>query len=375
MSIYKYIDDYGMYTFSEKRFNEVDAAIFSFLSYADLGDIFDDRNKSTIYEAARKYVGLFDEKKNNINIVAVREANKLLRYIKDVKRYKDCHIYNYEYVGNEDVQFGALTFEYQENKLFVAFEGTDSLFSGWKENFILSYQYPTISHKMAIKYLNKHFLFSFKELIIGGHSKGGNLALVAAMNCNPILRVRIKKIYNIDGPGLLDNEFNSLRYDLIKDRYTHLMPDYSVIGLFLNHSKDVVVESSDKGILAHSIINWEVYGTHFKRIELSKFSSELDSEIKVWFNKYNTEDKKQFTKNFDDIIKKANITSILDLKTKNKNIMSLIYESKNMSDSTKKMLGDFIKIIIKCLTDVKKEELKQFLSNFFKLKEKQNGIK
>ena len=102
-------------------------------------------------------------------------------------------------------------------------------------------------------------------------------------------------------------------------------------------------------------------------MKTSLFSEHLPPQLKATMD--------SIKKIVNDIIKKANITSILDLKTKNKNIMSLIYESKNISDSTKKMLGDFIKIIIKCLTDVKKEELKQFLSNFFKLKEKQNGIK
>ena len=36
MDIYQYIDNYGVYTFQEKEFNELDAALFSYLSYANL---------------------------------------------------------------------------------------------------------------------------------------------------------------------------------------------------------------------------------------------------------------------------------------------------------------------------------------------------
>ena len=41
------------------------------------------------------------------NIIAVREGNKLIHYIKDIKRYKNCIIYNYEYIGKLDDKYVA----------------------------------------------------------------------------------------------------------------------------------------------------------------------------------------------------------------------------------------------------------------------------
>ena len=192
MTVYDYIDKYGIYSFDEKELNEVDSMIFAMLSYADYTEIFDTYKKLTIKEISRMHLGIHTGKDKNI--IAVKEANKLLRYIKDVKRYKDCIISNYEYIGNNEVQFGAMTIEYKTNNVYVSFEGTDQLFSGWKENFLLSYEFPTISHRMAIKYLNKHFTFNTKKLIVGGHSKGGNLALVASMYSNIFVRSKIKYI-------------------------------------------------------------------------------------------------------------------------------------------------------------------------------------
>ena len=370
MELYDYIDNYGIYTFQEKAFNEVDNAIFSFLSYANFTNILEDNKELTINEAGREHLGLHPDKDRNV--IAVREGNKLLRYIKDVKRYKDCILKNYEYVGDENVQFGALSIEYQKNEVYVSFEGTDELFSGWKENFMLSYQFPTISHKMAISYLNRKYTFSNKKLIIGGHSKGGNLALVAGMYANRFVTRKIKKIYNNDGPGLLEKEFTSKKFEKVKKIYSHIIPNYSLIGLLLNHTNDKVIESTNKGILAHDIIYWTVEGNHFQRTELSPLSRELDKKIQNWFQDYKDQDKKEFINNLDTILKKAKVTSILDIKEEKRKIWDIIYQSKDISDSTKKTLQDFLGIMITSIRDTKKEEIKSLWSNLFKIKKERH---
>ena len=368
MDVYKYIDEYGQYTFEEKEINEVDKVIFSFLSYANLEKVFEDDEVLTIAEAGRQYLKLHPGK--DINIIAVKEGNKLLKYIRNVKRYKDCLLYNYEYVGNNKVQFGVVSIEYQPFKVFVSFEGTDSLFSGWKEDFILGYQFPTLSHKMAIKYINKHFRFTNKSLILGGHSKGGNLALVAGMYARVSIKRRITEIINADGPGLLDKEFVSPRYQSIRKKYKHIMPNYSLVGLFLNHSNDYVVNSTNKGILAHNIVYWEIEEDHFVKAKLSTFSKELDVAIRRWFSKYNLEDKESFINNLDYVFKEAGITSIIDIKTKKRSIINLITSSKDMSNHSKKLLTEFVMLIIKCFSEVKKDEVKDLLTNMFKITSK-----
>ena len=91
MTVYEYIDNYGIYSFEEEKFNEVDAMIFAMLSYADYTEIFDIKKKLTINEIGRMHLGLHNGKDRNI--MAVREANKMLRYLKDTKRFKNCIIY------------------------------------------------------------------------------------------------------------------------------------------------------------------------------------------------------------------------------------------------------------------------------------------
>ncbi len=367
-NIYTYIDNYGKYSFEEMDLNEVDAMIFSFLTYANYKKVITKNKVLTIQQAAEKHKEVYP--KNNNDIIAVRESGKLLHDIKDTTRYKDCIMINYEYLGNNQIQFCAISFEYKKNHIFVAFEGTDDLFSGWKENFLLSCEFPTISHKKAIEYLNKHFTFNIKSLVIGGHSKGGNLALVASMYANPFVRLKIKKVYNGDGPGLLEKEFSSYRYKRLLKKYVHLMPDYSVVGILLNHSNDEVVHSYAKNILAHDIMNWETEEDTFKRTKLSYFSKELDTDFSEWFKKVSEEDKRSFVRNFEKILEKANITSITELKENHLRIVKLIQESKEIDDSVKKSIEEFIKILIKCIEKTQKEEWKNTVNTIFKWKKK-----
>ena len=67
----------------------------------------------------------------------------------------------------------------------------------------------------------------------------------------------------------------------IQKKYIHIIPDYSLVGLLLNHSNDKVVSSSNKGILAHDIIYWMVDKNHFQKSELSSMSKELDRKSVV----------------------------------------------------------------------------------------------
>ena len=369
MNIYDYIKKYGDYSFEEKEFTEVDCVIFSFLGYADMEGILTKTNKLTIKEIAEKLLELKRNKQKNI--IAVREAIKVFIAMKDTKRYKDCVVFNYDYIGNFDIQFGVFSIEYEKNKVFVSFEGTDQLFSGWIEDFMLSCEFPTISHKKAINYLNKHYTFSNKELIVGGHSKGGNLALVAGMYANFIVRNRIKLICNADGPGLLDKQFNSIRYKEISEKYIHIMPETAYIGLFLNHSNDKIIKAMNKGVLSHSANFWVVDDDKFVGSKLNTMSSQLDIRIRDWLNKYDDKDKFKFVSSLDMLLRRANVSSALELVSKNTKIFRLLREANDLDEVTKKRIGELLGIVIDCYKNTKKEEFSEFISNIFRTGKKQ----
>ena len=369
MTIYEYIKKYGKYTFSEEKFNEVDAIIFSFLSYANYKKIFNNKKTITIHQASRMFTGVHYSKEDNV--IAGKEGYILIKELNETKRYSNCKLFNYEYEGNNDLQFGALSIEYEPGKVFISFEGTNDLISGWKEDLKLSYEFPTISHKKAIDYLNKHYTFSTKDLIIGGHSKGGNLALVSGMYSNILVRLKIKKIYGIDSPGLLKEVLKSHYYYRIEDRYYHYIPEYSLVGILLHSKKDIVIRSNEKGINGHSLLNWPIDENKFIRTNLSKISIKLREDINNWSDTNSKEDKIELVTNLEKVLNKVQVDSLIDIRDEKTKIFDIIIESKDISKKCKKTLIDFISMIIKDIGNNKKEEIKNIINDsIMKIKEK-----
>ena len=72
---------------------------------------------------------------------------------------------------------------------------------GWKEDLNLAFSKPLNSQYLSVEYMNRVSGYVKGNFYAGGHSKGGNLAVYAAMNCNEDVRKRLLHVYNNDGPG------------------------------------------------------------------------------------------------------------------------------------------------------------------------------
>lgn len=358
MNLFSYIDKYSYYTFDEVEFNELDNLIFSSLSYVSLdGYVSNNRfNKKTIKEVGNNFFHNYDDKEKHIT--AVRGGIKVLRYIKDTRRYGDLLLYNYSYVGDDKQQFSAITIEINKNLVYVSYEGTDQLISGWKEDFMMSYQFPILSQRRAIDYLNRHFLFNNKDIILGGHSKGGNLAIVAGMYANFWVKDRIVNIYNNDGPGLRKKEINSKYYKSIESKIIHIIPNYSIIGLLLRHTDNyIVVRSFKKSIYAHDLLTWVVRDKQLERRELSTFSKILDDGMIKWLDKYDDEARKRFVEALFMVFERAGVNSLTDILENKKLILKLVMETKGIDKQTRNIMKDFVYVVFKYFKDVKIDPL------------------
>ena len=350
MNVFDYLDYYGDYTFKDKPFNEVDNLIFSVLSYVDLNSLIsvNRKNKVTLNEVAKNYFLKQDKKADKLNILEIRQGIKLLNKIIDVKRFKDILVYNYCYIGDVNSQFSAVTFEISNELVYVSFEGTDQLVSGWKEDCEMAYKFPVDAHRYAIKYLNKNFTFSNKNIIVGGHSKGGNLALVASMYCNFLVKNKILTIYSNDGQGLRKEQIQSNNYNKIKERFIHIIPQNSIVGLLLRHDENnTVILSNRKGFLAHDAITWQVDNDHFKREKLSRFSEVIDEGVITWLDKYDDKQIEKFVNSIFKVLEDNGIVSLIQLKQELKLIFKLIKSSKDIDPIVKEMTIDLFKIINK----------------------------
>ena len=364
MNIFDYIDKYGDYSFDEKEFNDIDNLVFSSLIYVDLEKYVSNNflGKRNIYNVGKDFFDDYNVKSKNIT--ATKVGINVLRLIMNKKRYKDLLLYNYSYIGDNNQQFSAVTIEINKDLVYVSFEGTDQLISGWKEDFMMSYKFPVLAQRMAINYMNKYFSLSRKKIIVGGHSKGGNLAMSVGMYSNLLVRNKINKIYNNDGPGFREKEYNSNNYKNIKDKLVYIIPNYSVVGLLLKHSTDyVVVKSLKKGIYAHNLSNWMLKDDKLQVVELSNYSKLVDKTVLNWLKKHSDNERENFVESLFLIFDKANIRDLIDIMNNKKLIFSVIKNSTELDNKTRNMIMDFIYLFLDLFKEAKINEIESFFHN------------
>ena len=261
-------------------------------------------------------------------------------------------MYNYDYQFHDDLQFSALCIDIDNKTTFISFEGTDDLVSGWREDCEAAYMFPTNSQQLAIDYVNKHIeIFSNRKYIIGGHSKGGNLALVAGMYANILAKMKIIKIYSFDGPGLRKMELDSYQYKSVRKRFEHIIPEYSIVGLFMRNDGNYrVVKSVKKGLLAHDANNWVVDEDSLVAGKLDYNSINLDKELKKWLDQYSLEERKEFVDQIFDIFDRLGIKDFCEVKANMiPKMIKIIGSLPSLDKKARKMMGLLLKSIFQSI--------------------------
>lgn len=356
-NIYHYIKKYGDVTFKQKEFNEVDNLVFSLLPYLDFKNIVSRRRKYiTLQKAGRKFLEKYTFKEVRQYGIAQREAYKLLKIVFNIDRYKNVLLYNYIYLSDRNTQFCTLSFKVKGKFIYISFEGTDHLLSGWKEDFQMSYEFPVPSQQHAIFYLNKNIKFWDKNVIIGGHSKGGNLAIASSMYCKESLLKKIKKIYSNDGPGFRKDQIESINYNRIKHKIIHIVPEYSVVGVLFRNDQYEVVCSSKRSILAHDMATWKIEDDHFMRGQLSHFSKNLEKSLIIWLDNHDDHQREKLVMDIFSNLEKSHIENLNDLR-KIKKMIEIIHKMTKIDRETKKLLLNLLGFILKYLLLSSQREL------------------
>ncbi len=188
------------------------------------------------------------------------------------------------FLPQEETQFAALAVLPGDGSAFLAFRGTDATLVGWKEDFNMSFLDVVPAQRAAAAYIEA-FASSFSgPLVLGGHSKGGNLAVTGAALCPARARDRIAAVYSFDGPGFTDYLLTRPGYQELLTRVQTFVPKSSVVGLLLGREEPhTVVDSAQKGLFQHDLYSWQVLGADFVRLEEVDAGSRLmDRALKNW---------------------------------------------------------------------------------------------
>lgn len=168
--------------------------------------------------------------------------------------------------------------------LVIAFRGTDDSLIGWKEDFNMAFQYPVPAQRAASAYLDMVARLWRGPIVLTGHSKGGNLAVYAAMNADEEVRRRIRHVYSLDGPGFPSNVVTSRQYLDIQPKMTKIVPSSSIVGqIFETPEPCRVVTSDSDGIMQHFSFSWQVESDHFvTEPDLASSSQLFNQSLNAW---------------------------------------------------------------------------------------------
>ena len=294
-----YIAWRGDLTFEQDPFNSIDALILSCLSYVNFDKIVSPKaqGKITIEKASEKFFSLHSEEELAQDKSFIKFAPSMLRALGQAERFKTAYLSNYvdDTDISREIQFAAVEIDTSDGGVFISFRGTDDTIIGWKEDFNLSYMTVPAESEAAL-YLQKVMKGRLDKIRLGGHSKGGHLAVYAALAANSDLTSRIESIYNFDGPGFNHEAMESEQFKTIRPKITKIIPEGSIVGRLLENTVEpIVVKSTELGILQHDPLSWQMEGKQFETCMSTDMISDLfDETMSGWLGEMTFEDRKVF---------------------------------------------------------------------------------
>ncbi len=266
-TITDYIDWRGDISFAVSPFNEVDSYIISKLGSPDFTGIVPGNGFISVREAVD---GMDKKAINTLGVLSSQYVLETIRRLPETPRYEDLRLGDYVSIFDEEKgeQFSALTVILPDNTRYIAFRGTDDTLLAWKEDFMLGATGIIPAQWDAAEYLRAEASKSNDPFIIGGHSKGGNLAVFAAMTASAQTKSKICSVYNFDGPGFFKDVSQNRGFLAIRPKLHTIVSKNTTVGVILYFDKDCeIVDTDVSGISAHDGFKWKVKGTSFVRAE------------------------------------------------------------------------------------------------------------
>ena len=345
----------GDLLFSQAGVNDVDALVFSTLSYIGFeGLVTEDLQQAQTLQALAQ------------NLLALPDARSRCRVEKDLvlleaaansRRFGNTRVTFYRNVFNpqEELQFAAVTFLLDDGCAFLAFRGTDNTLVGWKEDFNMSFQPSVPAQRLAQEYVQRFAAFSGVPLYLGGHSKGGNLAVYAGAKCGEALQPRILNVYNFDGPGFTQTVLEDPGYKKMVGRVKTMVPQFSVFGLMLERQENLqVVQSSAVGLLQHEPYSWQVMGKDFVFGEaLAEGSVFLDRTLTTWLAGLDNTQRGEFFDGIFGLLMQENASQPKDV-LRPQNVLAAL-KTIHMEENKRRMLGNVLQNLVDTAKSIRSE--------------------
>ncbi len=270
-NILDYLSWRGDLCLSERPFNEVDSLILAELSYLDFAGIVPPELGApglSLRETASRYFSLHPT--TDMGVLVPNTIPFLLQRAAETRRFGQMLLYGYRSAldPRTEIQFAALCADCGDGSVYVAFRGTDDTIVGWKEDFNMAFMPTVPAQEQAARYLRMAAEARPDKLLrVGGHSKGGNLAVYAAVCCGERTQNQLAAVYNNDGPGLHQRWLESAEHRRVENKIHTIVPESSVVGMLLEHEEHyTVVRSTRTGLFQHDGFSWQVLRDRFEQL-------------------------------------------------------------------------------------------------------------
>ena len=321
-------------------FNEVDNVILAYLAYIDFAAL---RQEWDGFYDLKELFQCFCEKYSMEEIKTsgqfTERAPLLLQKMMEGARFQDTKVGYYVKDFDKDTvkQFTALCFLLPDGTNYVSFRGTDETITGWREDFLMSCQSETAGAKEAVNYMNKVAKILEGQLILGGHSKGGNFAMYAAAFCEAENKDRIVQVYNNDGPGFREEVIQSSAFQEILPKILTVAPQSSIIGQLLsNPAKQHVIHSTAKGILQHDAMTWEAEKDALVSSELDELSEYTKTTLGSWLESMDDETRESLCTTAFSLIESTKSETFIEFSGNLRKNMEIIWKEMGKLPEEKK---------------------------------------
>lgn len=283
MDLNDYVGWRGDLPFKKSAFCDVDALVLCQLSYLNFDGLLpeDFSKKISLAELWKSFKASADyEKRCDLGALISQKTVRLLELCAASERFGK--ITACAYISKIDLQseeqFCALTFFDGPSSAnpFVAFRGTDDTIVGWKEDFNLAIEETVPAQRDALAYLEAAAKKTRKKIWVGGHSKGGNLAVYSAAFVQTKFQKRIGRVFNFDGPGFRKEVIEDRRLIKMLPLLRSYYPKLSIVGmLFRRAGEYTVVDSCAQGLMQHDPFSWFVAPRGFAALNGFDKASEI----------------------------------------------------------------------------------------------------
>lgn len=343
-----YIHWRGDLSLTQSPFNEIDGLIFSSLAYLPFDALIpaDGSDRMTIAEIHSHSVQQPDALQFRMaDPQFVANCLALLPAMAQSARYADMTVSHFtnHIDPEEQTQFCAMAIELGDGTMYVAFRGTDDTIVGWKEDLHMCYLMPVPAQIEAVQYVERIAGDFSGGLRLGGHSKGGNLAIYSALYCNESTRERIVSAHSNDGPGFDDSVVSSEVYQTMAGRMQTFVPQSSIVGMLLNHGEHyTVVHSTQKWLLQHDTFSWEVERDHFVYLdEIAPEGQFVDKTVKEWIASVEVPQRAGFVNAMEQLLNATDATTVSGfLDDMRGNMTRMIRSLRDIDEPTRKMLTE-----------------------------------